>query len=148
MDENREHHGTHVETTVAKDAVPLCPSCLEPCSPLDNYCPNCGSNEAVNPLASYMPFVRIRYEAGVFGKMWRDCWDASISKPFRILCGAVGFLFYGLFFLVGFPFLLTQKIKNEKTRRVYTNLCYALFVLLMLAYFAVRTITICGFYED
>ncbi|MHC4553015.1 MAG: hypothetical protein ACYSUT_09675 [Planctomycetota bacterium] len=138
MDNGTEQHGTHLETTVADDAVPLCPACLEPCDPLDNYCPNCGSNEPINPLASYMPFVKIRYETGIFGKLWRKCWDSKISKPFRVLCMAMGFLFYDLFFLIGLPFLLTKKIKNERIRRLYTAFFYTVFILLVIAFFAHR----------
>jgi hypothetical protein len=49
---------------------PVCPNCLTPCSPLDYYCPHCGSNEALNPLASYMPFVRLRFTTGLAGRLW------------------------------------------------------------------------------
>ncbi len=52
-------------------AKPLCPNCLRPVDPRAYYCPYCGSNEAINPLASYMPFVRIRFMVGMVGKLWR-----------------------------------------------------------------------------
>lgn len=140
----------HLETTVADDAVPLCLSCLEPCDPLDNYCPHCGSSDVINPLASYMPFVKIRYETGLFGKLWRECWDSKISKPFRILCMGIGFLFYWLIFLIGLPFLVTKKIKNERIRRIYTVFCYLLFILLVIGFFAHQIIVafkITSFYQ-
>ena len=57
---------------IPDDAQPLCRKCLNPCHPLQNYCGNCDSNEAINPLASYVPFVRIRFVYGMFGKMWRS----------------------------------------------------------------------------
>jgi len=56
---------------IPADALPVCPKCLRPCHPLQNYCLNCDSNEVINPLASYMPFVRIRFIVGIFGKMGR-----------------------------------------------------------------------------
>jgi hypothetical protein len=52
-------------------AWPVCPQCLVPCHPLQDYCENCDSNEAINPLASYMPFVRIRFNIGMLIKLWR-----------------------------------------------------------------------------
>ena len=59
---------------LADDAVPVCPACLEPCSPLDCYCSHCDCNEPLNPLASYMPFVDIRFRAGLLGKVWQKTW--------------------------------------------------------------------------
>jgi len=66
---------------IPADARPLCPKCLKPCHPLQNYCDSCDSNDVINPLASYMPFVRIRFNIGMLGKMWRVIWydeEASI----------------------------------------------------------------------
>ena len=66
---------------IPADARPLCPNCLKPCNPLQNYCDNCDSNEVINPLASYMPFVRLRFNIGMYGKLWRQIWrdqDTSI----------------------------------------------------------------------
>ena len=59
---------------VPADALPICPKCLSCCHPLQYYCHNCDSNEVINPLASYMPFVRIRFNVGMFGKLWRKIW--------------------------------------------------------------------------
>ncbi|MHC4501540.1 MAG: hypothetical protein ACYS21_20825 [Planctomycetota bacterium] len=56
---------------ISGDAWPVCPQCFVPCHPLQNYCENCDSNEAINPLASYMPFVRIRFNIGMLIKLWR-----------------------------------------------------------------------------
>ncbi|MBW8041358.1 MAG: hypothetical protein FVQ85_15340 [Planctomycetes bacterium] len=66
---------------IPADALPVCPNCLKPCNPLQNYCDSCGSNEVINPLASYMPFVRLRFNIGMYGKLWRQIWsdeDTSI----------------------------------------------------------------------
>ena len=56
---------------IPSNARPVCMKCLKPCHPLQNYCDSCDSNEVINPLASYMPFVRIRFNIGMLYKMWR-----------------------------------------------------------------------------
>ncbi len=96
---------------VSGDAWPICPKCFTPCNPLQNYCDNCDSNETINPLTSYMPFVRIRFEAGLFGKIWRRVWDGEktpiISKLFflfLIIWGAP------IMLIVGIPLFLISKI--------------------------------------
>ena len=74
------------EALLTADARPLCPRCLKPCSPLQYYCDNCASNEVINPLASYMPFVRIRFNAGMIGKLgWKILYDIEISIVYRLL---------------------------------------------------------------
>jgi len=105
---------------IAQDAVPLCPICLEPCDPRDHYCPKCGSNEAINPLASYMPFESIRFEAGMFGKLWHKAWDPRISLWTNGLYICVFILFMPIMFLMllicaGYQFMFGKKRlpKNE-----------------------------------
>jgi len=72
---------------IPADARPVCFKCLKPCHPLQNYCDSCDSNEVINPLASYMPFVCIRFNIGMFCKMWRRKWyDKEASIIFRLLC--------------------------------------------------------------
>jgi hypothetical protein len=88
---------------IPADAWPVCPKCLSPCHPLQYYCHNCDSSEAINPLASYMPFVRIRFNIGMFCKMWRRKWyDKEASIIFRLLCWFVIILFT-LIFLMRLP---------------------------------------------
>ncbi len=70
------------------DAKPLCPYCLQPCDPLQYYCTNCGSNEAINPLAAYMPYVRIRFSIGIFVKLCRGAYNRDNPMLLRILYGA------------------------------------------------------------
>lgn len=70
------------------DARPLCRSCLQPCNPLQYYCTNCDSNEAINPLASYMPYVRIRFNLGIFVKLCRYSWHHDNPLLLRVLYGA------------------------------------------------------------
>ncbi len=85
---------------IPDDAWPLCPNCLKPCNPLQNYCANCDSNEVVNPLASYMPFVRIRFNIGMFCKMWQRKWyDKEASIIFRLACWFVIILFTLIFLM-------------------------------------------------
>ncbi len=67
MDNELKDNGESVES----QAVPICPNCLEPCNPMQDYCENCGSNNPVNPLISYMPFANIRFNVGLVGKLWQ-----------------------------------------------------------------------------
>lgn len=72
---------------VPDDARPLCPNCLEPCHPLQFYCDKCDSNEVINPLASYMPWVRIRFNVGMVVKACRKMlYDKDASIVFRLFC--------------------------------------------------------------
>ena len=85
---------------IPDDARPVCPKCLTPCDPLQYYCDNCNSNEAINPLASYMPFVRIRLNIGMLCKLWRRfLYDKDISIILRVM---YLFIFiYGVLLLPG-----------------------------------------------
>ena len=78
---------------IADDALPLCSNCLKPCHPLQNYCHGCGSNQVINPLASYMPFVNIRFNYGGLLIMWRKIWYRKdtrlVSRVFCLLVVAV-----------------------------------------------------------
>jgi len=72
---------------IPDDARPLCAKCLEPCHPLQYYCDKCDSNEVINPLASYMPWVRIRFNVGMVVKVWRKMlYDKEASIAFRLSC--------------------------------------------------------------
>ena len=121
-----------ISQQLADDAVPVCPNCLEPCDPRDNYCPYCDSNEAINPLVSYMPFVDLRFRMGVYGKVWNNLWkeDKSvISKIFGVfilISGAKTLL------VVGLPLRLIGKIKNPKKQKFVTVVFYAVLSLLVL----------------
>ncbi len=102
------------DTAIADDAVPLCPQCLEPCDPLDNYCPRCGSNETINPLASYMPFVNLRFQIGMWGKLWVRCLSPQTSWPVRCFYLFLFLLTYPLFLLIALPFVMYDKLKKQK----------------------------------
>ena len=83
---------------IPEGAWPICPKCLTACHPLQFYCHNCDSNEAINPLASYMPFVRIRFNAGMIGKLgWKILYDKELSityKLFLVLMLIAAILFF------------------------------------------------------
>ena len=107
-----------VSLKVADDAVPVCLDCFEPCNPLDNYCPSCGSNDPINPLASYMPFVDLRFKVGMIYKLWRKIWDSSTASWIRALYACVFLLFIGssmpILFLVVFSLVIFEKLKLSK----------------------------------
>lgn len=98
---------------VADDAVPLCPNCMEPCDPSNHYCPNCDSNEAMNPLTPYLPFEGIRFTAGVYAKLWRQMWGGDVSTGFRILQIGIFIFFFPFIFLIGLPFVIMEKLKSR-----------------------------------
>ena len=92
--ENFEEAEPFDEQLIPADAWPLCPNCLSPCNPLQNYCSNCDSNEVINPLASYIPFVRIRFNIGMVVKAWRKMlYDKEASILFRLVCLLIIVLF-------------------------------------------------------
>ena len=125
------------EEFIPDDAQPLCSNCLEPCSPLQNYCGNCDSNEVINPLASYMPFVRIRFACGFFGKMWRIMlYDEEASTILRLLCLFLIIFFAPILLIVGFPLFLTRKIPEPKLRRtMVAAFCFIVILLWMIFLF-------------
>jgi len=117
---------------VADDAVPLCPNCLTPIHPLQYYCHVCDSNEAINPLASYMPFVRIRFVYGFFGKLWRIIWyDDEFPMALKFACLLVITLFAPILLIVGLPLLLIGKIPEPKLRAITTAALYLIAFLLL-----------------
>jgi hypothetical protein len=117
MDEEKtENMFESVSLQVDEDAVPLCPNCLEPCDPLDNYCQNCDSNEAINPLASYMPFTDLRFRVGMIGKLWRKLWSPETAIILRVLYIFILLLFFPAVFLIMLPASICYKHLNRKNR--------------------------------
>ena len=112
-EENTENPYEPVSMQVGEDAVPLCPNCLEPCNPLDNYCPNCDSNEAINPMASYMPFVDLRFRIGMFGKLWRKTCAPDTQTIDRFINIMLLMLFCPLILLIGLPVIIYEKISRR-----------------------------------
>ena len=121
---------------VADDALPICPECFEPCDPLQNYCDKCGSNDPINPLASYMPFVDIRFKIGMFGKIWRKVVDGGNTplwmKFFFVL---VLLMAAPLILIVGPGVFLISKIKTARPRNTVMILFFVFLIMLFITYF-------------
>ena len=60
----------------------VCIRCLKPIDPLGYYCSHCG--EASGQLTQYLPFVNIRWQATVWGRMWQQVWSRDVSIPGRV----------------------------------------------------------------
>jgi len=121
---------------IPADAWPICLKCLKPCHPLQYYCDKCDSNNVINPLASYMPFVRIRFWCGFCGKMWRVVlYDKEASIILRLLCLFLTFAFAPILIIVGFPLFIIGKIENPELQRTVETLFYILLVPLLILYF-------------
>ncbi len=97
--------------------VPVCSQCFSPCTPGQDYCSHCDSNEVINPLASYMPWERIRFSFGFFGKMWRMIWyDKKAGVFMKLLCAVLIVLFAPIIIIVGLPVLLIEKMKERQEK--------------------------------
>lgn len=107
---------------VADDAVPVCPNCLEPCDPLANYCPNCGSNEAINPLTPYLPFEGIRFVAGVYAKLWVKAWNPQTVWVLKVLYMCIFLLFMPIIFVIALPFLIIEKTKSKNSGQTQADI--------------------------
>jgi hypothetical protein len=114
------------------DSWPVCPKCFTPCHPLQNYCEHCDSNQAINPVATYVPFVNIRFNYGGFGIMWRKIWyDQETSKAVKWLYVIVIILFTPIVLVFGLPAVLTEKIKNPELRNTVTTVVYVVLIFLL-----------------
>jgi hypothetical protein len=121
---------------IPADALPLCSKCLKPCNPLQNFCDNCDSNDVINPLASYIPIVRIRFRCGFCGDMWRKVlYDKEASIIFRSLCLFMTIAFAPILIIVGLPLFLIEKIENPELQRTVETVFYILLVPLLILYF-------------
>ncbi len=135
MDEGR----IEVDSEGTQQAWPLCTNCMTPCDPRLYYCPNCDSNEPINPLVPYISFVNIRFNTGIFIKLWRKCWyEEGVSVAARCFYLFMLLLFSPLMVVVGIPFLLVGKIRDEKIRNlaeigltIFFGLAVLLFVLMV-----------------
>ncbi|MBA7657383.1 hypothetical protein ES703_65320 [subsurface metagenome] len=122
------------------NATPLCMKCFKPCNPLQYYCDNCSSNDVINPVASYMPFVRIRFECGFFGNMWRCVWyERDRAVLLRLFCLIYICLSVPVLSLFGIPLLLIgisprPALKGKEKAALCIVAC--VFMLLYLLIFA------------
>ncbi len=121
---------------IPADARPLCFKCLKTCHPLQYYCDSCDSNDVINPLASYMPFVRIRFRCGFCGKMWRVVlYDKEASIILRLLCLFLTFAFAPILIIVGLPLYFIDKIENPQLEKTVETVFYTLMTALLLIFF-------------
>ncbi len=118
------------------DAVPLCPNCLRPCDPHQYYCEKCGSNQAINPLATYLPWINLRFNyAGGFGNLWRQTWQRKNVPLFvKLFSVFLMILFVPIMLIVGAPFLLTATIKDPARRKNATIAGYIIAAVLVILY--------------
>ncbi len=117
---------------ISQDAWPVCPNCFQPCNPLNNYCENCGSNQAINPLAPYLPFVNIRFNYGGFVTMWRGIRRRDISRLRKWSYLFMIILFAPVVLVIGLPFFLTDGIKNPVLKKILIAMLYIVAILLMM----------------
>jgi hypothetical protein len=125
---------------LGSDAKPLCPKCLKPVDLNNYYCPYCGSDEPINPLAAYMPFVRLRYMYSVFGIMWRKLWDSQIGFFESFLFILLIVAFAPILLIVGTPIMALRLIKNRKLQKPHTILLLiglAVIVIILLVSWAI-----------
>jgi hypothetical protein len=118
---------------LAPDATPLCPNCLKPVDAKQYYCPHCGSNTAINPLAIYMPLVQIRHNYDIFITMWRKLWRRRIGSATIILFSFLITVF-APYMLIGLPLMLWL-ILRDKHLRTYRLRVFALILLAALLTF-------------
>jgi hypothetical protein len=88
----------------------------------------------MNPLASYMPFERIRFDTGMYGKAWRKMCGDDTSMATRLLCLIVIVFGAPIMLFVGLPFLLLSKVEDAQLRRIMTAAFFALLTGLIMAY--------------
>ena len=84
--------------------TPICIKCMKPIDPLDYYCPHCG--EASGQLTPYIPFINIRWQANIWGRVWRQVWSRDVSIPGR--------LFRFIMIILNVPIMLIGLFFREK----------------------------------
>ena len=94
------------------EGQPLCPGCLEPVNPIDYYCPKCGA--ATGQLTPYIPFVNIRFNYSIYGRLWQKVWYEKTGLLMKIFSLGLIVLFVP-FMLVGLPFVVWDKLKKTNT---------------------------------
>ena len=120
---------------IPEDAWPVCPKCFSPCHPSQYYCDNCDSNQPINPLASYIPFVSIRFNYSPFAGIWRKIWhDKDISLIQKCFYLLMIIMFVPVILVFGLPLFLIGKIKDSRSRKVTTITFYSILILLLAIY--------------
>jgi hypothetical protein len=75
----------HDESQEPIQDVPVCLNCMNPVVPFYHYCPNCGF--AIGQLTPVMPYESLRWQANIWGMIWRQLWSKEVSfagKLFRL----------------------------------------------------------------
>lgn len=118
---------------IPEDAWPICPNCLTPCDPHQSYCQNCCSYETINPLATYMPYERIRFEVGMYIKLWHKICDRDgVSIPLKLFYLFLIALQVPVILLVGLPMQVISQIRNAQLRIGATVVFFILLAALLL----------------
>ena len=94
------------------EETPLCLRCLQPVDPLTHYCPHCG--EAVGRLTTYIPFVNIRWQANVWGRMWRQLGQRDTTAWGRLIRFLMILVFAPILLVVGLPFVLARRLGRKE----------------------------------
>ncbi len=131
-DDTFEYDGVEsLSENLEPDARPVCLNCFTHCDKLQYYCHNCDSFNPVNPLAAYIPFVRLRMHIGFYCTMWRMLWyDTKVSLTFRFVLLLFMCFAMPTMFAVGIGFLIFSK---NASPLVSTKLKYTLFITAVLA---------------
>jgi len=116
---------------VPKGAWPVCPNCFQSCNPLHNYCENCGSNEAINPIAPYLPFVNIRFNYGGFVAMWRGIRRRDVPRLRKWVYMFMIIIFAPVVLVIGLPFFLTAKVKAPLLKNILIAMLYIIAIVLL-----------------
>ncbi len=91
-------------------AVPVCPGCLKPISPMQHYCGECG--HCVGRFAPYIPFVNIQFYCSIFAVMWRQMWfQWQPGLAWKLFYLWLIFEFAGVMLLVGLPLMAWSKLR-------------------------------------
>ena len=119
----------------SQGAQPICSQCLQPGGILQYYCANCGSNDPLNPLASYMPFVRLRFELGLIGKLWRRVLNKETSIAMAVFSVLLVWVYTNVLLIVALAFLPISKIKDDELRKIVT-IAFIVFLAMAMAFYA------------
>ncbi len=121
---------------IPADARPVCLKCLKPCHRLQHYCNECDSNDVINPLTPYMPFLNIRFRCGFYGKMWRKVlYDKEASIILWSLCLFLTIAYAHILIIVGLPLYFIERIENPQLEKTVETVFYTLMAALLLIFF-------------
>ncbi len=95
-----------------RDAVPVCPKCLQPYSPLQHFCRNCG--ETVGQLTPYIPYINIPFNYSIYRVTWRRAFlEPGVPIASRMLYVLFMVMFVPVLF-VGLPFVILEHLRRRR----------------------------------